>query len=78
MSDRYGRMERLRQTCRDIRQPTAEVHALVKLTVARGAAANHEKRDCGRSGPGWERVNLCLPPATSRMGRRVASATCPV
>jgi hypothetical protein len=78
MNDRYGRMERLRQTCHDIRQPAAEVPALVKPAVAREAAENHEKRDCGRSGLGEGRVNLCLPPATSRMGGRAAGATCSV
>ena len=45
---------------------------------AREAAGNQERLDYGRSGLGGGRMNLCLPPATSRMGRRPAGATCSV
>jgi anti-sigma B factor antagonist len=45
---------------------------------AREAAGNKERPDCGRSGLGRGRMNLCLSAATSRMGRRPAGATCPV
>lgn len=79
MRDRYGRTERPWQMCRDIRQPAAEVFALVKPAVAREAVGNHERPDCGRGGPGVGRVNLWLPPTTSRMGGEAAAgATCPV
>ena len=49
-----------------------------RLGRARRAAGNQERPDCGRSGLGGGRMNLCLPPATSGMGRRPAGATCPV
>ena len=78
MSNKYGRMERLRQMCHDIRQPVAEMLALAEPAVARKAVGNQERLDCGRSGLGGGQVNLCLPSTISRMGRMVAGATCPV
>lgn len=76
MSDRYGRMEWLRQTCHDIWQPAAEVLAPAAPEVAREAVGNQEGFDCGRSDLGGGRINLYLPSPTSGIGGRAAGATC--
>jgi signal transduction histidine kinase len=46
--------------------------------VARQAAAHQGKLECGSGSLGGARVSLWLPLAASRIGRRVADATCPV
>jgi hypothetical protein len=68
MSDRYGRIERVRQKRHDIRQPATEVLAPVEPVAAREAVGDHERLDCGRSKLGGGRVNLRLPLATPQIG----------
>lgn len=76
MSDRYGCMERPRQVCHDILQPTAEVLALVDPAVACEAFGRHRGLDRGRGRIGERRVNLWPPLTTSRTGGRAAGANC--
>jgi hypothetical protein len=78
MRDRYGCPEGLPRVCRDIRQPTAEVIALVDPAAAREAFGHHRELDCGRSNLGGRWVNLQPSPATSRTGGRAADANCAV
>ena len=78
MSDRYGGTEGLPRVCHDIRQPTAEMLALVDPAAAREAFGRHRELDRGRSSLCARRVNLQLPPATSWTGGRAADANCPV
>ena len=78
----YGRLlclnKGLRQVRHDMQKPTAEVLALVDPAVGCEAFGRHRGLGCGRSSLGGRRVNLRLPPATSRMGGRAAGATCSV
>ncbi len=74
MRDRYGRPEGPPRVGRDIRQPTAEVIALVDPAAAREAFGHHRELDCGRGNLGGRRVNLQLPPATSWTRGRAADA----
>jgi len=74
MRDRYGRPVGRPRVCRDIRQPTAEVMALVDPAAAREAFGHHRELDCGRGNLGGRQVNLLLPPATSLTGGRTADA----
>ena len=78
MSDKYGCTEGPPQVCHDIRQPTAEMLALVDPVAAREAFGRHRELDCGRSNLAGRRVNLQLPPPTSRTGGRAADANCAV
>jgi hypothetical protein len=78
MSDRYGCAEGLPRVRCDIRQPTAEVLALVDPAAAREAFGRHRIPGCGYSNPGGRWVNVQLPPATSLTGGRTADATCAV
>ena len=75
-SDRYGCVEGLRQVCHDIRQPTAEMLALVHSALAFEAFGYHRKFDCDRNGLRGRLVNPWLPSATPRIGRRASGATC--
>jgi hypothetical protein len=78
MSDKYGCTEWLPRVCHDIRQPMAEMLALVDPVAAREAFGRHRELDCGRSNLAGRRVNLQLPPTTSRTGGRAADANCAV
>jgi len=71
MSGGYGCTEGLRQ-------PTAEVLAMVELAVAREALGYHGRPEGSHTGVGGGRVNLRPSFATSRTGGRAAGATCPV
>jgi hypothetical protein len=76
--DRYGRPAGRPRVRRDIGQPTTEVIALVDPAAAREAFGHHRELDCGRSNVGGRRVNLLLPPATSRTRGGAADANCAV
>lgn len=74
-SDRYGCVEGLRQVCHDIRQPTAEMLALVDSALASEAFGYHRRFDCDRAPP----RKAGEPMAVShnvRIGGRASGATC--
>jgi hypothetical protein len=70
MSDRYGCIEGLHQS-------RAEMLTQVEPVVGE-AAGTPGRLDRSRSSLGGGKVNLRLPPTTTRMGGRAADATCPV
>ena len=76
MSDRYGCVDGLRQVCHDIRQPTAEMLALVDSALASEAFGCHRRFEFDLSDLRGRLVNLRLPLTTSRIGGRVSGATC--
>ena len=64
------------QVYHDIRQPTAEVLALMDPAVAREVFGRHRRAYFGRSSLGGRRVNSWPLPAMSQMGGRASGANC--